>query len=298
MSLDQRVVISAALTGALTRREHCAAIPYTPIEIAEESRRAAEAGASIVHIHARNPDGSPTWSRDIFAQIKSEVRARSEVIINFSTGAVGIRAEERIAHIRELKPEIAALNMGSMNYAIYSEKRKEFYHDHVFANPFSDIRFFLETMNQAGVRPEMECFDCGHVGNTAPLIDMGVLRPPYQFSLIMGVLGGIPGTTRNLVHQVGSLPAGSHWQVIGIGLNQWPLVAAAISLGGNVRVGLEDNFYLNERLMASGNGELVEKAVAMCRAQGREVATIAEARAKLGLQSSEVNVQPSRGAAG
>ena len=298
MSLDQRVVVSAALTGALTRREHCAAIPYTPTEIAEEARRAAEAGASIVHIHARNPDGSPTWSRDTFAQIKSEIRARSDVIINFSTGAVGIPAEERIAHIRELKPEIAALNMGSMNYAIYSEKRKEFYHDHVFANPFSDIRFFLETMNQAGVRPEMECFDCGHVGNTAPLIDMGVLRPPYQFSLIMGVLGGIPGTTRNLVHQVGSLPAESHWQVIGIGLNQWPLVAAAISLGGNVRVGLEDNFYLNDGLMASSNGELVEKAVAMCHAQGREVATIAEARAQLGLHSPAVGVQPSGGVAG
>lgn len=296
MSLDQRVVVSAALTGALTRREHCAAIPYTPTEIAEESRRAAEAGASIVHIHARNPDGSPTWSRDTFAQIKSEVRARSDVIINFSTGAVGIPAEERIAHIRELKPEIAALNMGSMNYAIYSEKRKEFYHDHIFANPFSDIRFFLETMNHAGVRPEMECFDCGHVGNTAPLIDMGVLRPPYQFSLIMGVLGGIPGTTRNLVHQVGSLPAESHWQVIGIGLNQWPLVAAAISLGGNIRVGLEDNFYLEERLMANSNGELVEKAVAMCRSQGREVATIADARARLGLPSPAVSVQRSGGA--
>ena len=291
MSGQHRVVVSAALTGALTRREHCPAIPYTPAEIGEEARRAAEAGAAIVHIHARNSNGSPTWSRETFADIKAEVSARTDVVINFSTGAVGIPADERIAHIRELKPDMAALNMGSMNYAIYSEKRKQFYHDHVFANPFSDIRFFLETMNEAGVRPEMECFDCGHVGNTGPLIDMGVLRPPYQFSLVMGVLGGIPGTTRNLVHQVGSLPAGSHWQVIGIGLNQWPLVAAAISLGGNVRVGLEDNFYLDEGRMARSNGELVEKAVAMCREQGRPVASIAEARQQLGLHSGSVSVQ-------
>ena len=205
------------------------------------------------------------------------------MIINFSTGAVGIPKEERIAHIRELKPEMAALNMGSMNYAIFSRSRRQFVVDHVFANPFGDIQFFLETMNEAGVRPEMECFDTGHIGNTAPLIELGILRPPYQFSLVMGVLGGIPGTTRNLVHQAGSLPAGSHWQAIGIGLNQWSLAAAAIALGGNVRVGLEDNFYLEEGHMARSNGELVEKAVAMVREQGREPASIAQARAQLEL---------------
>jgi 3-keto-5-aminohexanoate cleavage enzyme len=278
-----RCVISAALTGALTRREHCPAIPYTPAEIGEEARRAAEAGAAIVHIHARTDDGSPTWSAGTFRAIKEEVRARSEVILNFSTGSVGIPAAERVAHIAELKPEVAALNMGSMNYAIYSEKRKEFHHDHVFANPFRDIRFFLETMNEAGVKPEMECFDSGHIGNTAPLIDLGALTSPYHFSLVMGVLGGIPGTVRNLVHQVGSLPDRSHWQVIGIGLNQWRLAAAAIGLEGSVRVGLEDNFYVEEGRMARSNGELVEKAVRMVRDQGREVASIHEAREILGL---------------
>jgi 3-keto-5-aminohexanoate cleavage enzyme len=278
-----KCVITAALTGVLARRDLCPAIPYTPVEIAEEARRAADAGAAIVHIHARTPDGGPDWSVDTFREILTEVRARTDMIVNFSTGAVGIPAEERIAHIRDLKPEMAALNMGSMNYAIYSRSRKEIVVDHVFANPFRDIRFFLDTMKDAGVRPEMECFDSGHVGNTAPLIDMGVLQPPYQFSLIMGVLGGIPGTVRNLVHQVGSLPAGSHWQVIGIGLNQWPLAAAAIGLGGNVRVGLEDNFYLEEGKMATTNAELVDKAVAMCKELGREVATVAEARRKLEL---------------
>jgi 3-keto-5-aminohexanoate cleavage enzyme len=283
MTQSQPCVISAALTGVLAKRDLCPAIPYTPAEIGEEARRAAEAGAAIVHIHARAPDGGPDWSVDTFRAIKEEVRARSEVIINFSTGAVGIPKEERIAHIRELKPEMAALNMGSMNYAIFSRSRRQFVVDHVFANPFGDIQFFLETMNQWGVRPEMECFDSGHIGNTAPLIELGILRPPYQFSLVMGVLGGIPGTTRNLVHQAGSLPPGSHWQAIGIGLNQWSLAAAAIALGGNVRVGLEDNFYLEEGHMARSNGELVEKAVAMAREQGREPASVAEARSQLEL---------------
>ena len=278
-------MITAALTGVLARRDLCPAIPYTPPEIAEEARRAAEAGAAIVHIHARTPEGGPDWSLDTFREILAEVRARTDVIVNFSTGAVGIPPEERIAHVRDLRPEMAALNMGSMNYALYSRSRKEIVVDHVFANPFRDIRFFLETMKSAGVRPEMECFDSGHIGNTAPLIDMGVLEPPLQFSLIMGVLGGIPGSVRNLVHQVGSLPAGSHWQVIGVGLDQWPLAAAAIGLGGNVRVGLEDNFYLEEGKMAAGNGELVEKAVAMCRELGREVASVAEARRQLELSA-------------
>ena len=282
-----KTVITAALTGVLATREQCPAIPYTPQEIAEEAKRAADAGAAIVHIHARKPDGAADWSVETFAEILTEVRARTDVIINFSTGAVGIPPEERIAHIRDLRPEMAALNMGSMNYAIYSEKRKVFYHDHVFANPFRDIQFFLETMNGAGVRPEMECFDAGHIGNTRPLIDMGVLEPPFQFSLIMGVLGGIPGTTRHLVDQVDGLPAGSHWQVIGIGLNQWPLVAAAITMGGNVRVGLEDNFYIEGDRMAKSNGELVEKAVRLCRDLGHEVASIAEARLQLGLRSRD-----------
>jgi 3-keto-5-aminohexanoate cleavage enzyme len=284
--MNNPVVISAALTGVLATREQCPAIPYTPKEIAEEAKRAADAGAAIVHIHARTPEGGPDWRVETFAEIQSEVRSRSDVIVNFSTGAIGVPVEQRIAHIRELKPEIGALNMGSMNYAIYSEKKKVFYHDHVFANPFKDIQFFLEAMNESGVRPELECFDSGHIGNTTPLIDMGVLRPPYQFSLIMGVLGGIPGTTRHLTNQVESLPEGSHWQVIGIGLNQWALAAAAITMGGNVRVGLEDNFYVEEGRMANSNGELVEKAARLAHDLGRPVASVAEARTILCLEKS------------
>lgn len=285
--MSNPVVVTAALTGVLATRAQCPAIPYTPAEIATEARRAADAGAAIVHIHARTPDGGPEWRVETFAEILSEVRARTDVIINFSTGAIGIPVEDRIAHIRDLKPDIGALNMGSMNYAIYSEKKKAFYHDHVFANPFRDIQFFLETMNAAGVRPELECFDTGHIANTAPLIDMGVLREPYQFSLIMGVLGGIPGTTRHLANQVETIPPGSLWQVIGIGSKQWPLVAAAITMGGNVRVGLEDNFYVEDGRMAQSNGELVEKAVRLTRDLGRDTASIAEARRILSLKGDD-----------
>ena len=280
---NQPVIITAALTGVLATREQCPAIPYTPKEIAEEAKRAVDAGAAIVHIHARTKDGGPDWSKETFAEIQSEVRARTDVIINFSTGAIGIPVEERIAHIRDLRPDIGALNMGSMNYAIYSAKKKAFYQDHVFANPFKDIQYFLETMNNAGVRPELECFDAGHVANTRPLIDMGTLKAPYQFSLIMGVLGGIPGTTRHLVNQVDSLPPNSKWQVIGIGLSQWAMVAAAITMGGNVRVGLEDNFYLKEDQMAKSNGELVAKAARLVQDLGHPVATVAQARAQLEL---------------
>ncbi len=274
-----KTIVTAALTGVLTTRKQSAAIPYTPVEIAEEARRSVEAGASIVHIHARQDDGRPAYDVETYARIDAEVKKRCpDVIINYSTGAMGIPREERVGQITALKPELAALNMGSMNYAIYSRQQKAFYHDFVFANPFKDILFFLEAMNAVGTRPEMECFDAGHIGNTRPLIDMGILKPPFQFSLIMGVLGGIPASTKNLVNQVGQLPDDAFWQVIGISRQQWALVAAAITMGGNIRVGLEDNLYLPDGELAASNGELVAKAAELVRMIGGEVATITEAR--------------------
>lgn len=284
MASDKKVVITAALTGVLATRDQCPYIPYTPEEIAEEGRRAVEAGAAILHIHARQDNGAPAYDIETYRRIYDEVRKRCpDVIINFSTGAIGISKEERIHHISALKPDMAALNMGSMNYAIYSPKTKQFYHDFVFQNPFKDIRFFLERMNEAGTLPEMEVFDCGHINNAMPFIDMGILKPPYVFSFVMGVLGGIPATTENLLHQARSVPAGSHWQVIGIGRKQWALAAAAITIGGHIRVGLEDNFYLPEGAMARSNGELVEAAAKLVRTLGREPATVAEARQMLNL---------------
>lgn len=277
--MTPKIIISAALTGVVTTRKQSPYIPYTPAEIAAEAQRSADAGASIVHIHARNDDGSPAWDVETFTRIHQEVRQRCpDLIINYSTGAFGIPREQRIHHVRALKPDMAALNMGSMNYAIYSRKHKTFYHDYVFANPFDDIRYFLEAMVAAGTRPEMECFDTGHINNAQPLIDMGILKPPYQFSLIMGVLGGIPASTKNLVHQADQLPPNAHWQVIGISRHQWRLAAAAITMGGNVRVGLEDNLYLPNGELAKSNGECVEKAAELVRFIGGEVATIAEAR--------------------
>ncbi|HLA43184.1 MAG TPA: 3-keto-5-aminohexanoate cleavage protein, partial [Aggregatilineales bacterium] len=234
--MSEKVIISAALTGVITTREQCPAIPYTPPEIAQEAKRAYDAGAAIVHIHARTDAGAADWRVETFQRIKDETKAICpEVILNFSTGAFGIPREDRIAHIRQVRPDIAALNMGSMNYAIYSSRLKAFYHDYVFANPFEDIIFFLQAMNESGVRPEMECFDTGHIGNTRPLIDMGILNPPYEFSFIMGVLGGIPASAENLANQKRNIPDSEHstWQVIGIQRQQWEMVAAALTLGGN-----------------------------------------------------------------
>ena len=255
MALADKVVISAALTGVAANREQCKWIPYTPQEIAEEALRAYNAGAAIVHIHGREYDGTPSWRVEIFREVMQEVMKRCPIIINFSTGAVGVDRDTRIGHIRELRPEIAALNMGTMNYAKYSPKRKSFVFSVVFQNPFDDIMFFLDTMNQNGVKPECECFDLGHVESILPLMDMGLLRN-FQVSLIMGVVGGMGATARNLAHVSSVVPVGAAWQVIGISQEQWLLISTALALGGNIRVGLEDNFYLSPGMMAEGNGPI------------------------------------------
>jgi len=288
-----RVIVTCALTGALANREQCPHLPYTPEEIGEESRRAYEAGAAVVHIHARDPDsGEQTWTTDIYRRIKAEVRKRSPVILNFSTGGfnMGVEGEAekraRIEYLTAVPPELAALNMGSMNYAKYSPKRKSFVFDMIFTNPFSDIVLVAEEMKKGGVKPELECFDFGHVQSVEPLLDMGVLKGPLQFSFILGVLGGVPPTPDNLSQMARQVRPEDHWEVIGISKVQWKLVATALVLGGNIRVGLEDNFYLDAAgtQMAKGNGPLVEKAVRMARDMGREPMTPEEARAALGLK--------------
>ncbi|HEY6002688.1 MAG TPA: 3-keto-5-aminohexanoate cleavage protein [Anaeromyxobacter sp.] len=280
---ERSCMITCALSGVVANRAQCPAIPYRPEEYAAEAKRAWEAGAAAVHIHARTPDGTPSHEVEDYRAIYEAVAATCPVIINFSTGAVGIPAEKKIAPIRAMRPAVAALNMGSMNYAKYHPGRKELVFDFVFANPFSEIVELLKAMNEARTRPEMECFDVGHVGNAFPLADMGLLRPPFQFSLIVGVLGGVPPTVRNLLAMVEQLPPGSDWEVIGIGRDQWRLAAAACAVGGNVRVGLEDNFYLPDGTMARSNGDLVERVARMVRDQGREVATVEECRKRLEL---------------
>ena len=281
---ERSCMITCALSGVVANRNQCPGIPYTPEEYAAEAKRAYDSGAAVVHIHARKPDGTPSYEVEDYQSIYQAVTAVCPVIINFSTGAVGIPVEKKIAHVKRIKPAIAALNMGSMNYAKYHEGKKSFVFDYVFANPFSEIVPIVTAMKENHVKPEMECFDSGHIGNCFPLIHMGLLEPPYQFSLIMGVLGGMPPTAENLAHQVRLLPPQSDWEVIGVSHDQWRMVATAIALGGNVRVGFEDNFYVSPGVMAKSNGELVEKAARMITDQGRDVATVQECRQRLGLK--------------
>lgn len=281
----EKCIITAALSGVAANRAQCPAIPYTPEDYAAEARRARDAGASVVHLHARYADGSPSYRTEEYRSITKAILAEvPDIVINYSTGAVHIPKEERIAHIIELRPELGALNMGSMTYAKYSSKRKEMVFDFCFENRFETIMFFLENMNTVGVKPECECFDTGHVANSEPLIDMGLLTPPIQFSLILGVLGGSPANPRTLEHMASLLPQPSTWEVIGISRDQWMLVAAASALGGNIRVGLEDNFYTPDGEMASSNGDLVGAAARLVELSGRKVAEPDEARALLNLK--------------
>ena len=284
VSTEKPVIISCALTGAATTRKQCPALPYTPVEIAEEAQRAFDAGATIVHIHAREDDGKPSWDKHIFKRIKEETEKRCPVLINFSTGGINSTIEERTEQLLIAPPHIAALNMGTMNYAIYSSEKKKFHMEFIFENPFKDIITALTRMKEQGVMPEMECFDAGHICNAAPLIDMGLLKPPYHFSLILGVTGGISATAKNLKFMSEILPEGSDWQVIGIGRDQWWLCDEALKLGGHIRVGLEDNFYLPDgKTMAKGNGDLVEHAVQLVKKHGKRVATLDETRRIMGV---------------
>jgi 3-keto-5-aminohexanoate cleavage enzyme len=285
LSLEDPVVITCSISGSLANRDQCPAIPYTPEEYAAEARRIVDEGGVHVHIHARSPDGRPSYEIEDFRAITEAIRAEvgDALIINYSTGAMGVSVEKRIAYLRELRPDVAALNMGSMNYAKYSAKRKAFVFDAVFANPFSEIIEFLTVMNELGIKPEHECFDLGHVGSLAPLVDMGVLKPPLHADFVMGVVGGVPPTPNNLRAMADNVPEGSHWGVIGISRVQWTMVNTALVLGGSIRVGLEDNFYLPDGEMARSNGDLIAKAREMTINSGRRPATVEEARKLLAL---------------
>jgi 3-keto-5-aminohexanoate cleavage enzyme len=300
MSLDHPVVITCSISGAIANREQCPAIPYTPAEYAAEARRIVDEGGVMIHIHARKPDGTPSYEIEDFQAITDAIRAEvgDAVIVNYSTGTIGVPVSKRIEYLRACRPEVAALNMGSMNYAKYSRSRKEFVFKMVFPNPFDEIIELLEAMNELGIKPEHECFDIGHVGSLEPLIDMGVLKTPLHVDCVMGVVGGIPPTARNLAAMVENIPDGSHWGVIGISRDQWMLVAAALTLGGSIRVGLEDNLYLPSGEMASSNGELIAKARQLAEDLGRRPATVEEARQMLNVPQRGAAAEPATGAPG
>jgi 3-keto-5-aminohexanoate cleavage enzyme len=288
LSLEHPVVITCAISGALANRDQCPAIPYTPQEYAAEARRIVDEGGVHIHIHARKPDGTPSYEIEDFTAIHDAIRAEvgDAAILNFSTGTIGVSVEKRIAYLRACPPEVAALNMGSMNYAKYSSRRKDFVFSTVFPNPFDEIIELLKAMNELGIKPEHECFDLGHVGSLWPLLDMGVLHAPLHADFVMGVTGGIRPTARNLAAMADNLPdVDAHWGVIGISRVQWTMLAAALSLGGSIRVGLEDNLYLPDGEMARSNGELIVKARQMTVDAGRRPATVEEARALLGLKA-------------
>src|SRR5438270_4354150 len=290
MALDDPVVITCAISGAIADREQCPGIPYTPEEYAAEARRIVDEGGVHIHIHARTREGQPSYEIEDFQAIKDAIvdEVGDRAIINFSTGTIGVPVAKRVAYLEACRPEVAALNMGSMNYAKYSAKRKDFVFKFVFTNPFDEIIELLDAMRRLGVKPEHECFDLGHVGSLAPLLDMGLLDAPLHADFVMGVVGGVPASARNLAAMADNLPPGKHhWGVIGIGRDQWMLVAAALTLGGSVRVGLEDNFYLPDGTMARSNGELIAKARQMTEDAGRRPATVVQARAMLGIRSHE-----------
>ncbi|MEJ7893602.1 MAG: 3-keto-5-aminohexanoate cleavage protein [Solirubrobacteraceae bacterium] len=286
MALDDPVILTCAISGAIANRDQCPAIPYTPAEYAAEARRIVDEGGVHIHIHARRPDGTPSYEVEDFAAIRAAIQDEvgDGAIINFSTGTVGVSVEKRIEYLRAVRPDVAALNMGSLNYAKYSERRKEFVFAMVFANPFEEIVELLAAMRELGIKPEHECFDTGHVASIWPLIDMGLLATPVHADFVMGVVGGVAATARNLAAMADNLPAGEHhWGVIGIGRVQWMMIAAALTQGGSVRAGLEDNFYLPDGTMARSNGELIAQARRMTEDVGRRPATVAEARRLLAL---------------
>ncbi|HWK17923.1 MAG TPA: 3-keto-5-aminohexanoate cleavage protein [Solirubrobacteraceae bacterium] len=288
-------VICCAISGAIANRDQCPAIPYAPGEYAAEARRIVDEGGVHIHIHARKPDGSPSYEIEDFHAIKEAITAEigDRAIINFSTGTIGVSIERRVAYLEACRPEVAALNMGSLNYAKYSRSRKDFVFQFVFANPFDEIIELLRAMRRLGIKPEHECFDIGHVASLDPLVDMGLLESPLHADFVMGVVGGVPATARNVAAMADNMPVGggggvpNHWGVIGIGRDQWMMVAAALTLGGSIRVGLEDNFYLPNGDMARSNGELIAKARQLTEDAGRRPATVEEAREMLGIATRE-----------
>ena len=284
MSKEDPAVITCAISGAIANRDQCPAIPYTPEEYGAEAKRIVDEGGVMIHIHARSPEGIPSYEIEDFAAITEAIRSNvDDVIINYSTGTVGVPLEKRVAYLEALKPEVAALNMGSMNYAKYSKSRKEFVFKTVFENSFDEIIELLTALNANGIKPEHECFDIGHIGSLHPLVDMGLLKQPLHIDCVMGVLGGIPASKNNMAAMVDNMPEESHWGVVGVSRDQWMLVEAALDLGGSIRVGLEDNLYLPSGEMAASNGELVAVARQMTEAAGRRPATVAEARGLLGI---------------
>ncbi len=268
----EKLVITAALTGAEVTREQQPALPITPDEIAVAAEACHQAGASIVHVHARRPDGTPTQDKAVYAEIIEKVRARCDIIVQVSTGgAVGMTAAERMQPL-ELKPEMATLSMGSVNFG-----------SDVFMNLPTDMEIFVRAMQAHGVKPEFEIFDSGMLTALQRWLKKGIVSGPVHCDFVLGVPGAMAGTAESLMFLRSQLPPDATWTAAGIGSAQLPLGVLAITLGGHVRTGFEDNVYYRKGELASSNAQLVARLVRISHELGRAVATPAEARALLGI---------------
>ncbi|MFA5642093.1 MAG: 3-keto-5-aminohexanoate cleavage protein [Bacteroidales bacterium] len=271
----EKLIITAAISGAEVLKEHNPAVPYTVEECAREAKSAYDAGASIIHLHVRHDDGTPTQDKNRFKEVMDAIyKVCPDVIIQPSTGgAVGMTDDERLQPT-ELNPEMATLDCGTLNFG----------GDEVFTNTENTIKYFGKRMIERGIKPELEVFDKSMIDMALRLHKKGFITNPMHFDFVMGVNGGITGELRDFVFLRGSIPAGSTYTVAGVGRFEFPLAAAAIIDGGHVRVGFEDNVYLSKGVLAKSNGELVEKVVRIAKEFGREIATPAEARKILGLK--------------
>jgi uncharacterized protein (DUF849 family) len=285
------VVITCALTGVLTDpAQH--PVPVTPAEMAQAAREAADAGASVVHCHYRQQGPGlgrfPTWDPDVIAEIDAAIRAAVPgIIVNMSTGVVGPDISGPLACLRRIRPEMAALNAGSLNYLKVREGGRWAWPPMLFDNPVEKIERFCKAMTELGTLPECECFDTGIVRSISLFEQVGLLRAPSHVSFVMGVASGMPARPEWLPLLVEELPAGAHFQTIVIGRGEvWPVHRRSAELGGQLRTGLEDTFYLPDGSKTASNGALIEALSRIARECGREPATPAEARAILGVRSA------------
>lgn len=281
-------LVTCALTGVLTNPEQHP-VPVTPEQMAASAREAYDAGAAILHVHFRQQapgmGAYPSWEPEVAVAIAQAIRAACPgVLLNFSTGVVGPDISGPVACLRAGRPELAALNAGSLNYLKARSDGRWAWPPMLFDNPVEKVQGFLEVMQELGIVPECECFDTGIVRSVSLFQQVGLLGPAPHVSLVMGVASGMPARPAWLPLLVEELPAGAHWQVIAIGRQEvWPLHRAAAELGGHLRTGLEDTFYLPDGRRATGNGALIEAMVRLARECGREVASPAEARQLLGM---------------
>ncbi len=304
-SLDE-VIISCAVTGAIHTPTMSPHLPVTPDEIADEAIAAADAGASIVHIHVRDPEtGEPVSDLSLFREVAEQIDDACDAIVQPTTGGAPTQTvDERIRVVPELEPEMASCNMGSMNFGLYqlAEKYDEFDYEwereylegsksNIFPNHFADLERVLETFDEANTKPELECYDVGHLYNAKSLYDRGLLEGPLHIQFVMGIHGGIGADPDNLVvmKQTADKLFGDDYSfsVIGAGRMQFPLGSQAVTMGANARVGLEDNLYLGPGELAESSADQVEKMARLAREQtGREPATPEQVREFLGLKGA------------